>query len=153
MKYIAIDPSINNIGVAIMNDGDLTTRTLSPTEKGKDYLMSFLRVAFRNVQCDVLICEYPNFQTSQRGIIAAQQGYTLNLAFVCGFVAAIIDAKKVVMATPTEWKGQTPKHIIGARYTQWTGEDFNEISDHEYEAAMMIEWYIRTGGRLLVNKR
>lgn len=153
MKIIAVDPSINTIGVAVWIDGTLETRCIHTTGGKKESLVRtlplyFLELGKDNVdRADALVIEYPNFQTSTRGKIAAQMGYTLDLAFVVGFVARQIPAKENFFPTPNQWKGQCPKEVIGRRFTDWTGMDYNTVTDHEYEAAMMIEWLIRTQTR------
>lgn len=152
MKILAIDPSIHNIGVACWEDENLTTYDLSFKQGAKKMLNTNLRHALQpliDFQPDVLICEYPNFQQSVKGKIAAQQGYVADLAFVVGFIVALISVKgkNLYLPTPNQWKGQTPKDVIGQRYTKWTGQDYHTLSDHQYEAAMMIKWHFDTNCR------
>ncbi len=158
MRIIAIDPSINTIGTAVWTDGELETHTIrtrlpakGPVGEKKVALAKQLSILLSSrliggvAVADALIIEYPNFQTSTRGLIAAQMGYTLDLAFVAGFVASQIPHKLLLLPTPNGWKGQQRKEIVGQRFTNWTGIDYRKVSDHEYEAAMMCHWAIRTG--------
>lgn len=146
MRIVAVDPSINTIGVAIWHDGDLETRVHRTLHGEKVQLVRTLPIYLSWItgEFDALVVEYPNFQTSTRGKIAAQKGYTLDLAFVAGFVASQIHAKRYFFPTPNQWKGQTPKDIVGRRFTEWCGYDYHDLTDHEFEAAMMCEWCLRT---------
>lgn len=91
---------------------------------------------------DVGIIEYPNFQTSTRGLISAQRGYTFELAFIAGALYGTNPGATWFMPTPVEWKGQQPKEAVGKKFGKWQGVDYRTIPDHAYEAAMMIKWYL-----------
>lgn len=147
MNHIAIDPSVNNIGVASYyqegGKGMVSTHVLNPPKEPKDCI-HYLRVMLGRLgKTDELIVEYPTFFASTKGRVAAQQGYTIDLGFIVGLCCAIIPAKRIRLPTPMQWKGNTPKEIVGKRYTEWTGVNYKTITDHEYEAAMMIYWSIK----------
>lgn len=150
MIIVAIDPSINTIGSAIWIDGEIETRCIRTLQGGKAHLVKTLPIyllwiteKLKGERADCLVVEYPNFQASTRGKIAAQQGYTLDLAFVAGFVAQQIPARVTFFPTPMKWKGQTPKDVVGRRFTEWTGVDYHTLTDHEFEAVMMIHWALK----------
>lgn len=145
MKILAIDPSIHHIGVACWEEDQLRTYDLTFKQGAKTMLNITLRHAIQpliDFAPDVLICEYPNFQQSVKGKIAAQQGYVADLAFVVGFIVALIPTKRVFLPTPNQWKGQMGKDIVGQRFQRWTGINYHTLSDHQYEAGYMIKWYL-----------
>jgi len=153
MKILAIDPSINHIGLAYRrSDAERVqwSQINPPQSRGEwksdlrervDLILAKIRV-LSLYDTNVGIIEYPAFQNSTRGHIAAQMGYTLDLAYICGAVVASMPNTKWYLPTPQQWKGQQPKMAIGIKFTRWTGVDYNTVSDHCYEAAMMIKWYL-----------
>ncbi len=92
-----------------------------------------------------MVIEYPEWQASERGIIAAQKGYTLDLAFVVGYLCGSlgIPASKCHTPTPNGWKGNLPKKAVGLRFERRFLASAKEVSDHEFEAAMMIDWLLK----------
>lgn len=154
MTILGIDPSINNVGLALYNRETqiLKTQVFHPrrpatmanigVQIARHILISFLQGEKRP---DMLVIEYPEWQNSERGIIAMQQGYTLDLAFVVGFVAASlgIAASKIHMPTPSVWKGNLPKKAVGIRFERRFLASAKLVTDHEFEAAMMIDWLLR----------
>lgn len=50
---------------------------------------------------------------------------------------------EILLPSPYRWKGNTPKHVVGNRFTAWTGRSTLNLTDHEYEAAMMIKWALK----------
>lgn len=146
MRILGIDPSVNNIGVALWEDGNIVTRTWHPPFKEKEFLLAYLPAIVKDLlrerPIDHLVVEYPSFHTSTKGKIAAQKGYTLDLAFVAGLIASLVKAKHTCFPTPMDWKGQTPKDIVGVRFHQWSG--YHLTNDHEFEAAMMIKYVLKS---------
>lgn len=151
-KIVAIDPSLNNIGIAWTIDSgqNLHWQAFHPLYLPKVDKATRLEWVghslvkkleqLRITDADILVIEYPNFQTSVRGAIAAEKGYTIDLGFLAGYLTRAFSSADVYMPTPIEWKGQQPKEAIGKKFTKWTGVDYNTVSDHEYEAVMMIKW-------------
>jgi hypothetical protein len=148
MLILAIDPSINNVGLALYNTetGKLITRVLHPPKLQRQYLLSWI---CNQIQCveffkniNTLVIEYPTFQNSAKGRIAAQKGYTLDLAYIAGYISAECKLKPscIHLPTPQQWKGNLPKAAVGRRFQRRFGIDPETITDHEYEAAMMIAW-------------
>lgn len=154
MRILGIDPSINNVGIALYNTEtcDLKMQTFHPkrpapianigVQIARHILISFLQGEKRP---DALVIEYPEWQNSERGIIAMQQGYTLDLAFVVGFLCGSLGIKASACHTPTpsQWKGNLPKKAVGLRFERRFLACSKEISDHEFEAAMMIDWFLK----------
>jgi len=153
MKIIGIDPSLNHIGLAWFDtEKDIRVNTLEveppfnpdPVARrifaAQRLFVKIQTVGFENA--DVAIIEYPNFQTSERGKIAAQEGHTFDLAFIAGAISGRMRTTRWFMPTPVQWKGNRSKEAMGVRFTEWTGLDYHKISDHRYEAAMMIKWFL-----------
>lgn len=148
---IGIDPSVNHVGVAYKRSRahDVEWFQVNPTrgdESGIRRLVAAQEIVRKlKIMCvddaEYGVIEYPNFQESQRGHIAAQQGYTLDLAFVCGYLVCNMPNTKWLMPTPNKWKGNQPKDAVGKKFTRWTGKDYLTVSDHCFEAAMMIKWF------------
>lgn len=159
MIVMGVDPSVNNIGLALF---DTDTQKLSLDEFhpkrnsqtpialvgvqiARHILIAFLQGRKRP---DKIIMEYPEFQGSERGLIAAQRGYTLDLAFIVGYLAGSlgIAASSVYTPTPSEWKYNLPKKAVGLRFERRFLVSTKGISDHKFEAAMMIDWYLKHHG-------
>lgn len=145
---LGIDPSVNNVGVAYTRTdrvSDLQWFQIDPIgggiEERAKYIVKRLRLlGLQNSNFGVI--EYPCFQHSQRGHIAAQKGYTNDLAFVCGYIVASMPDVGWLMPTPNQWKGNQTKVAMGAKFESWTGTPYSQVSDHCYEAAMMIKWFL-----------
>lgn len=153
MIILGLDPSVNNVGLALLNSdtGDCQTWTFHP-KRTKETPMTqvgaqlarfiFLSVLQGKIRPDLVVAEYPQWEGSERGLIAAQQGYTLDLAFIVGYAVATLGLvpTKIMTPTPMEWKGNMPKTAVKARFEKYFEISADGISDHEYEAAMMAVW-------------
>lgn len=153
MIILGIDPSVNNVGIALWNTdtNECQTWTFHP-KRTKDtpivqvghqlarYL--FITVLQGKIRPDLVVAEYPQWEASERGLIAMQQGYTLDLAFMVGYAVSTLGLvpTKVLLPTPFEWKGNMPKTAVKARFEKHFQCSADDISDHEYEAAMMAVW-------------
>lgn len=93
-------------------------------------------------KAEVGIIEYPSFQSSTKGKIAAMQGYTFGLAWVAGYIMAHMPETEWYLPTPIEWKGTQNKDAMAVKFTYWTGLPSRFYSDHQYEAALMLKWYL-----------
>ena len=143
---VGIDPSIKTVGFAVLDDSGLRTCTFRLQGESLVERLESLRLKFRihlgNSKPDVIVCEFPSYQDSERGRIAAVSGDTLGLAAVCGFVAYHFrGCKMILFPTPREWKGTVKKHVTARRFGKWTGVPEERYPlDHETDAAMMIRW-------------
>jgi hypothetical protein len=148
MNILAIDPSINNVGIALYSTEEkkLQTRLYHPPNgsllRKADSIHLQLHLLTFGCFPDVIIIEYPQWQASTKGITAAKQGYTLDLAFLVGYILSKWTGKGCIhfMPTPTEWKGQTPKKATEERVKKMFGD--LKISEHEFDACGMIIWYL-----------
>lgn len=151
MTILAVDPSVNNIGLAFYDSvsGKLRTRTLQPVKPkgdlakaalGCQIVRAILVEFLQGERIDVLVAEYPNWQNSTKGFIAAQQGYTLDLAYIVGCVhMGVCPQGIVLLPTPLQWKGNMPKSATEAKVN---GAFCNlpKISEHEYDAVGLVLW-------------
>lgn len=150
---ISFDPSVNNCGVAayVKDVGFIYRQIKLPDDLGRIAIARVITYEItkfaesQNLLGKVLVCEYPQFFTAQRGKIAATKGYTLDLAFIVGWVACTFSAQGwfIKLYTPNQWKGTMNKEAVGKKFTRMTGIDYQNISDHEYEAVMMLDYYIK----------
>lgn len=92
---------------------------------------------------DHLVIEYPQFMQGTKGAIAAQQGYTLDLAFVCGFFAAKFGLSRMQthMYTPIQWKGTKPKSATLAHYKRVFDTPYS--SEHSVDAVMLGHYFCK----------
>lgn len=159
MNILAIDPSVNNIGLAYYktDDTDLTIprletslfhpeKSASLQKKGNQlcrflYLRGWQRI-------NKLIIEYPQWEASQRGAIAAQQGYTLDIAYLCGHLVgwAKLGSEDVLLPTPIQWKGNLPKKATEHRVKEKFGFITSQISEHEIDACGLLFWWLHSQG-------
>lgn len=161
MLLLAIDPSVNNIGVALYDTTlkKLRTRLIHPNRTFRGaaesqsmvhlsiYVLRAILIEFLSgKQIDKLVIEYPNWQRSTKGLIAMQQGYTLDLAFLAGVLATgfKLCAADVYTPTPLQWKGNIPKDATKLRVQKEFG--ILQISEHEYDAVGMMQWLKKQPG-------
>jgi hypothetical protein len=161
---LAIDPSINNLGYAMFDMGhgagnqyDLTSGAwiyglIHP--KGK-YIQHKWRDTFRQLLDRLdkrpthFASEWPTFFTGQRGMIAAQMGYTIDLAGIVGYLAGrfAVRADWIALWTPQQWKGSVPKHITERKFVRLFGDGAKKairrgISNDEIDAVMIAEFWL-----------
>lgn len=150
MNILAIDPSVNNVGIAWYSTEEkkLSTKLFHPPKDWK--MVSIAIQIIKSIQTmkefDVIIMEYPQYEGSARGDIASKKGYTLDLAFLCGFIGGFFDlgSAKTLTPTPREWKGNRPKTATAFDvYKEFPSLILN-MSEHEIDAVGMILWYLKT---------
>lgn len=158
MLLLAIDPSVNDIGIAAYDTQERTLRTKlhhpmrsfagaaasqSMVHLSNSVLRYLLVEFLQGKKVDKLVIEYPNWQGSTKGLIAMQKGYTLDLAFLCGVLATgfRLASSNVYTPTPLEWKGNIPKDATKHRVQKEFGT--LQISEHEYDAVGMIQWLVK----------
>lgn len=127
MTFLAIDPSIRSIGWAtFFGNPHMISNSLQDWEYGVfkpdpehiyDSIRYFIRSKRFLSRVDKLILELPNFQNSEKGRIAAKQGYTTQLGIVVGYIMGLIDLTQedVFLYPPIVWKGTVPKEVTLAK--------------------------------------
>jgi len=152
MKILAIDPSVNNVGIAFYDTEtkQLKTSCFHP-KRNKDttvlavakQIVSHMHLSGKGRQMDVVVIEQPNWQGSTKGLIAMQQGYTLDLAFLVGYISCWLCCPITYLPTPMQWKGTIPKEATQRRVEKQFGE--LNITEHEFDAIGMIQWVLSKG--------
>ena len=146
MKYLAIDPSVNNVGFAIMQDNEWEWGVWNPPRAGGlPETCDWLAERVLEVEPDELILEYPIFMIAQRGIIAAQKGYTIDLGAICGWIAGAsrLPSGDIYFYTPNQWKGQLKKQMVEFRFLRKFGTEHKGTPDHAFEAAMLLDYHVK----------
>ena len=148
---IAIDPSINNLGIAIFLDDVLHTYDLVHPQANltgeKDYtlkardMMNKIRAILNKVkEIDSkvqLVTEIPDhFGDSGRGYIARETGAILKLSFVCGMICGL--SEDTIVYKPSAWKGQMSKEVVRARLVRQYPDKEIEYLDHNIVDAIGI---------------
>ncbi len=117
-KILAVDPSINFCGVAVMTlSGKLVYYSLvRPGSEATDYLIKSKDVykqirKIRRTYDAKIILEVPEYW-GIAGFFARESDSLTKLSFVCGMIYSI---PGTVVMTPSQWKGQLPKKVIANR--------------------------------------
>lgn len=155
MKILGIDPSVNNVGIALYDTvtKELRMQNFHPRREPK---MSHSRLTVQIARVihieflqgekpDAMVLEFPQWEDSERGWVAMKQGHILNLAFIVGYLSASFDlpASKVFTPTVKEWKGNMPKTAVEERFRlRFPDLEDTKVSDHEFEATMLICWLL-----------
>lgn len=161
MRILSIDPSVNNVGWALLDlskpslddrwrwglikpEGRNLQRRISNTADKLDFQIPDIR------NIDLFITEWPAFFGSTRGQIAAQQGYTINLAAVASYLAGFFGFANSKWSTITanEWKGTVTKAVTMRKFMRYfNGMDYDiriGVSEHSIDAIMMMHYHVKT---------
>jgi hypothetical protein len=103
-------------------------------------------------ECIQLVAEMPTFFSSEKGRIAAKEGYTLNLCMVLGYMMGRLEngAVPTMLFTPGMWKGQVSKEITRKKFfrtfTDAKMDEFGEATyDHDtVDAIMILRYWLET---------
>lgn len=141
---LAIDPSINHVGFALLQIGkQWNWETVNLESKSLQFKCEELvsTIVTRGLITQ-LVCEYPQFMAVGRGLIAAQRGYTLDLACICGYLAGYyrIAPSNIFYYTPNQWKGQRPKSATLAAFKR-TFPKHTLPSEHAIDATMLLHYH------------
>lgn len=159
MKILSIDPSVNNVGFVVV---DLAAKSVNDRwqwgmihPQGNNLQAKLantvdeINYAVKIEDITHLITEWPTFFGSVAGSIAAQKGYTINLAAVNSYLAGSFGFRdnRWIMLTATEWKGSVTKAITMRKFLRFfKGANLDlrsTISEHEIDALMMAHYWIR----------
>lgn len=127
-RLISIDPSINNLGMAIWNIPDkklLGHMLMHPekTHKGNEYDKSLsmynqTRGWIEKYGVNRMIMEIPEVW-AVAGFQARETGSMTKLMFVCGMLYSLRnDLDELKLVTPRDWKGQLPKEVVANRLNE-----------------------------------
>lgn len=122
---MSVDPSINNLGMAIWDEDNkklLTWQYIHPKIKSrtnefeKSYSMLLqLKEWGAKYEVNKIICEVPE-HWAVAGFEARETGSIAKLCFVCGLIYSMrLEVDEMILVKPREWKGQLPKEVVANR--------------------------------------
>lgn len=109
----------------------------------KDYIIQL------GFDFSVLVCEWPRWYDSTKGAVAAQQGYTINLAGIAMYIAGYfqVDFRKLFLYTAPDWKGTVKKAVTARRFFKlFEGIDPMKVDHDTIDACMMLVWHCKKMG-------
>lgn len=131
---IAIDPGLNQSGLALFKRGKLQFACLTPLVNGKNPIRAvpYIREELRKYapRSDrIVIIEKP--RVYQTGLQKGDQRDIVNLALAVGAIGQLLRPKwldSLIFVEPHEWKGQVPKEIMQKRIDKTlTAEELSKI--------------------------
>lgn len=154
-RLISIDPSINNMGLAIW---DLPTKKLlvhvlvhpkkyyTANEYDKSFsMLAQVRSYMTTYRVNRIIMEIPEYW-AVGGFQARETGSMTKLMFVCGMIYSLRDQlEELKLVTPREWKGQLPKKVVEVRLRDHYlphGVDLTQINDNVMDGISIGHFYI-----------
>lgn len=159
---LAIDPSINQIGWALLElpyqEYSLTSleagwkfSTFNLRGEGLQDKIRHLDVWLRRMMFSnpviYLVGEMPTFFNSEKGRIAARMNWTIQLGVLLGFIMARLECEaRYTFYTPAQWKGTMTKEVTKKRFLRtftdatnwkWIDADHNTI-----DAIMLLHYWV-----------
>ena len=164
---LSIDPSLHSLGFALYNQsleargtdrydiksgawryGCVHPKGASRQEKWRHALQALVAKA-ADWRMTHLVIEWPIFFATQRGMIAASRGDTLEIAGLVGYIAGHyrLPADHVTLYTPLQWKGAVPKRVTLYKFERLFGCDPKTVAPHYtddvIDAIMIAEFWLR----------
>ena len=160
-KILALDPSVmnrlgwacviltfNELGVCVKDEWDYGAFQIDGTNfqmrcsDAKDHLIHL------GFPFDILVCEWPAFYGGEKGQIAAQQGYTINLAGIAMYLAGFFQVhyRNLFLYTAPTWKGTVKKAVTARRFFRMFGENEMKVDHNAIDACMMLVWHCKQQG-------
>lgn len=97
---------------------------------------------------DILVCEWPAFYSGNKGAIAAQQGYTINLAGIAMYIAGWFQVRHVnlFLYTAPDWKGTVKKAVTARRFFRMFNIHEMTVDHNAIDACMMLVYHCKKKG-------
>lgn len=158
-RLMSVDPSINNLGVAvweihsILKQSKLVMYKLVHPERHcrenefeKSWsMLTQLKQWKQTYGVNRVICEVPE-QWAVAGFQARETGSMTKLMFVCGLLYSMRgEVEEYKLVTPREWKGQIPKRVMENRLREdylKIGVDLAKIDDNVMDAIGIGHFYV-----------
>lgn len=156
-KILALDPSVmNRCGWAVVH-----IKWFSDGTRTDDWDFGFFEVCGMNFQmrCNdlkdhiihlgfefcTLVCEWPTYYASAKGQIAAQEGYTINLAGIAMYIAGFfqVDFRRLFLYTAPDWKGTVKKAVTARRFFRMFNIDEMKVDHNAIDACMMLVYHCK----------
>ncbi len=159
MKIISIDPSTINVGWAVIEGlkrhpktgvwddrkakwryGNFNLFALSLQAKFHEIAENMIAHFDIDPEEDWLVLEWPMYFGTEKGQVAAQMGYTLNLAGIDGFLMGYFRMpwQQCHFVTAAQWKGSVSKEITKMRFFRAMGIKQIFAVDHNAVDAVML---------------
>lgn len=161
MKIVAIDPSINDVGWAVVSGlkYNAEDNTFDDSEAQWSWgnwkissnsfvfklreIVEFMIFQFDGLDQDEdwLVCEWPAYFDTQKGHTSAKQGHTINLAGIDGYIAGFfrLPHRNIHFIRAMEWKGSVSKEITRMRFFRHMGiKQIYQINHNAVDAVMML---------------
>jgi hypothetical protein len=169
---LAIDPSVRNLGwccvnlnkgtdlydiesevwdfglVEMRSENKGVNETIIKFRWRKAYQVLLAALEAEGNEPTHFAAEWPNFFNDIRGRIAAQQGYTLGLASMVGYLAGQFNfrANNITLWTPFQWKGNMSKDVTKERFKLTFGKPAHrlarQLSDDVIDAIMIAKYWL-----------
>jgi len=137
MKVLGIDPGFQAAGLAYFDGATWSTRTVRPKLRGILPRCEEIRDALTSFgPWDLAVIERP--QVYAQRLMKGDPNDEIMLAVLVGYLAAHCDCP-VLLPTPHDWKGQTPKAISHARIRKRV-PDLGPCSKDALDAVGLALW-------------
>ncbi len=152
MRVLAIDPSVNHIGWAIMEPGHIIrggTINAPPMRKAEEverisWIIDLLDTTVLSTPFDNIVIERPETWGSYKSQASRGSGDLQLLTLVVGalmyWAYTTVGAVDVHLIKVTEWKGQLPKSVTRERMEKKYGCRLG--TDHESDAVGIADYYL-----------
>lgn len=156
---LSIDPSINNLGMAIWEVEKkrlIHYKLLHPMREMRKNefeksisMMRQLREYVEKYYINIMIVEVPEYW-AVGGFEARETGSMTKLMFVCGMICSLVEMEIInvlSMVTPRDWKGQLPKNVVKNRLRESYLEnvDLLTLNDNVVDAIGIGHFYLYGG--------
>ena len=165
MKIVSIDPSINDVGWAVVDRLERSESGVWDNSKA-DWRWGHWKIGSNSMtfkwreivewiiveaggldpECDWLVMEWPAYFGSAKGQVAAQQGHTINLAGVDGYIAGFfrLPPQHIHLVTANQWKGSVPKEITRMRFFKALGQpQIYKVNHNAVDAVMLLHEFCK----------
>lgn len=161
MRTLAIDPSVNHLGWAVMFKDPATSKTEvrssgtieAPTEyKGAnlvariDWMVSELDDLKGGIDVDAIVIECPEPWGAYKSMASSRSGSLQMLTLLVGAITCwaidMVSAKSVELVKVSQHKGQLPKHVTQTRMERKYSCKFKTC--HEADAVNLGDYYLRS---------
>lgn len=169
MKIFSLDPSINDVGWAVIEklyrDKDDVIRAEKAEWRygnwklsGHSFSAKLQEIAeyiimevdgLNEDEGDWVLLEWPAYFGSQKGQVSAQMGHTLNLAGIDGYVAGYfrLPWQSLHFITANQWKGSVSKNITWMRFCRVMGtKQIYKVNHNAVDAVMMLLEFCKRRG-------
>lgn len=161
MKILALDPSVNQTGWATLEYNRVVDSISKKVRfedeawnwgmwdiNGNNFMMrcsdikNYIQMEIG--EFDELVVEWPMYYHSARGQIAAQAGFTINLAGINMYIAGFFQLpyQSIFLYTAPQWKGNVGKQVTARRFFKHFGVNPLTVDHNAVDATMMLVHHV-----------